>query len=29
MVTKIRTRKEMNPAEIDLDFLLERYLDKL
>jgi elongation factor 2 len=29
MVTKIRTRKEMNPSEIDLDFLLDRYLDKL
>jgi elongation factor 2 len=29
MVTKIRERKEMNPPEIDLDFLLERYLDKL
>ena len=29
MVTKIRTRKEMNPPECTIEFLLDRYLDKL
>jgi elongation factor 2 len=29
MVTKIRTRKEMNPTECSMEFLLDRYLDKL